>query len=178
MLESKGMKAVANDEPAPVFACWNGIIATRAEPFLLPQHRRHLSNTTKAEYRMPATHPAFLAHVNTTPAKMPPLRFRSSVEGECFSSESFLLPYDLRRQFNMQKIFMNTRVINSYEWRFYFWFKWVTRHWLVKWWIESIEGVNEAATEKARLILGHQENVWKWDGGECQPVSVFITMSN
>lgn len=102
---------------------------------------------------------------------MPPLKFRASVEGECFSSESFLLPYDLRRQFNMQKIYMNTRVINSYEWPFYIWFKYVTQHWLIKWWVESVEGVNKDAMKVARMIVGHPENVWRWDGGECQPVS-------
>jgi hypothetical protein len=61
------------------------------------------------------------------------MRFRASAKHECFSSESFNLPYDLRRQFGLQRIYVNPRVINSYVWAHYVWFKYITRHWAVKW---------------------------------------------
>ncbi|KAJ7089972.1 cryptococcal mannosyltransferase 1-domain-containing protein [Mycena epipterygia] len=33
-LEDMGWRGVTTDEPAPVFTCWNGIVAFRADPFL------------------------------------------------------------------------------------------------------------------------------------------------
>ena len=109
------------DSPVPVFTCWNGIVAFKADP-LLPIHLR--SNRTLSNdplpFSLPASHPA--AHDPSlrgpSPALTPPIRFRASVPGECYSSESFLFPYDLRRVFNMQRIFANPRVIVAYDWRY------------------------------------------------------------
>ncbi|KAF8547263.1 glycosyltransferase family 69 protein [Imleria badia] len=109
------------ESPVPVFACWNGIVVFKADP-LLPIHLR--SNRTLSNhplpFALPDTHPAANdpSLRGPSPALTPPLRFRASVPGECFSSESFLLPYDLRRVFNMQRIFLNPRVVNAYEWRY------------------------------------------------------------
>ncbi|KAJ7157957.1 cryptococcal mannosyltransferase 1-domain-containing protein [Mycena crocata] len=170
-LEDTGFRAVMADEPAPVFTCWNGIIAARADPFLPPALRTGQLSTAPLSRPLAITHPAYLQPLNMTPAETPPVRFRASVEGECFSSESFLLPYDLRRQFNMQKIYVNPRVINGYVWEFYIWFKYITRHWAVKWWIERVENGN--GLHLSKMILGNPANVWQWDGGECHPVRIF-----
>ncbi|KAJ6454197.1 cryptococcal mannosyltransferase 1-domain-containing protein [Mycena sanguinolenta] len=166
-LEDTGFRAVMADEPAPVFACWNGIIAVRADPFLpIPLRTGQLSTAPLARPLAP-THPAYGQPANMTPALTPPVRFRSSAPDECFSSESFLLPYDLRRQFDLQNIYANPRVINGYVWEFYVWFKWVTRHWAVKWWIEKVENGN--GVHLAKMILGDPARLWQWDGGECHP---------
>ncbi|KAK7038616.1 cryptococcal mannosyltransferase 1-domain-containing protein [Favolaschia claudopus] len=168
-LEDTGFRAVMADEPAPVFACWNGIIAVRADPFLPISLRtgKQLSTSPLSRPLIP-THPSYNLYPNTTtPAETPPLRFRASGPGECFSSESFLLPYDLRRQFDMQNIYVNPRVINSYAWEWYVWFKYVTRHWAVKWWIERVENGN--GVHLAKMILGDPARVWQYDGAECHP---------
>ena len=114
-------EAMKTESPVPVFTCWNGIVAFKADP-VLPIHLR--SNRTLSSdplpFELPATHPA--AHNPSlrgpNPALTPPVRFRASAQGECFSSESFLLPYDLRRLFNMQRILMNPRAIVGYDWRY------------------------------------------------------------
>ncbi|KAJ6626633.1 cryptococcal mannosyltransferase 1-domain-containing protein [Mycena sp. CBHHK59/15] len=171
-LEDTGYRAVMADEPAPVFACWNGIVAIRADPFLPPALRTGQLSTTPLSRPLAPTHPAFGQPANMTPAAAPPLRFRASVDGECFSSESFLLPYDLRRQYDMGEIYANPRVINSYTWEYYVWFKYVTRHWAVKWFIERVENGN--GVHLAKMVLGDAARVWQWDGGECHPVSRFV----
>ncbi|KAJ7142006.1 cryptococcal mannosyltransferase 1-domain-containing protein [Mycena crocata] len=167
-LEDTGFRAVMADEPAPVFTCWNGITAIRADPFLPPSLRsgKQLS-TAPFPNPLPSTHPSYPRPEALSPALTPPLRFRPSAPDECFSSESFLLPYDLRRQFDLQHIYVNPRVINGYSWVFYVWWKYVARHWAVRWWIEQVErgrGVLEA-----KMILGDPAKVWLWDGGECHP---------
>ncbi|KAJ7259145.1 cryptococcal mannosyltransferase 1-domain-containing protein [Mycena haematopus] len=166
-LEDTGFRAVMADEPAPVFACWNGIIAVRADPFLPLSLRTGQLSTSPLSRPLASTHPAYPQPLNLTPALTPPVRFRASAPDECFSSESFLLPYDLRRQFDLQKIYANPRVINGYVWEWYVWFKYVTRHWAVKWWIEKVENGN--GVHLAKMILGDPARVWQWDGGECHP---------
>jgi hypothetical protein len=109
------------ESPVPVFTCWNGIVVFTADP-LLPialRSNRTLSNDP-LPYELPATHPAThnASMQGPSPALTPPIQFRASAPGECFSSESFLLPYDLRRQFNLQHIYLNPKVINGYDWRF------------------------------------------------------------
>ncbi|ORX90897.1 hypothetical protein K493DRAFT_304522 [Basidiobolus meristosporus CBS 931.73] len=47
------------------------------------------------------------------------LKFRSSKEGECYSSECFLLPSDLQ-DYGYKKIFMNPRVLVTYDYTSYF----------------------------------------------------------
>ncbi|KAJ7587101.1 cryptococcal mannosyltransferase 1-domain-containing protein [Mycena floridula] len=143
LFDDEGKQAVMNDEPAAVFSCWNGIVAFRADP-VLPDHLRNVSNLTLA-----------------------PLKFRASTQDECFSSESFNFPYDLRRRFNMNEIYMNPRVITSYQWRLYFWFKYVVRHWLIVWWMKHWEA--GSGMLRARTIIGDEKGIWTWDGGECQP---------
>ncbi|KAJ7232090.1 cryptococcal mannosyltransferase 1-domain-containing protein [Mycena rebaudengoi] len=167
-LEDTGYKGVMADLPAPVFACWNGIVAVRAEPFLPPALR--LSASTRlsmAPLARPLVHTHPLFGTNSTPFAAPALRFRSSAPGECFSSESFNLPYDLNRVFGMGATYVNPRVINSYNWDYYVYWKYVTRHWAVKWFIERVE--NGKGVHLAKMILGDPAKVWQWDGGECHP---------
>ncbi|KAJ7215066.1 cryptococcal mannosyltransferase 1-domain-containing protein [Mycena pura] len=168
LLETTGIRAIMRDEPARVSACWNGIAVMRADPFLPPALRSgtQLSTTPLARPLAP-THPSFPRHANQTPATAPPLRFRDSAPGECFSSECFLLPYDLRRVFGMENIYVNPRVITAYSWSYYVWFKYVTRHWAVKWWIRNVE--NGHGIHLGQLILGPPEKLYIWDGGECHP---------
>ncbi|KAJ7836889.1 glycosyltransferase family 69 protein [Mycena olivaceomarginata] len=147
-LEDTGFRAVMTNEPAPVFACWNGIIAVPPSVYA----------------------PCVPTPPNTTPASTSPLRFRASKPGECFSSESFLLPYDLRRQFAMKNIYANPRVITAYEWRFYVWFKYILRHWAVKWFIERVDNGN--GMHLAKFVLGNPAEIWQWDGSECHPTPV------
>jgi hypothetical protein len=167
-LEDTGFRAVMADEPAPVFTCWNGIVAMRADPFLPPALRTGQLSTSPLSRPLAATHPAYPQPQNLTPAATPPVRFRTSAPDECYSSECFLLPYDLRRQFELNNIYVNPRVINGYMWQWYVWFKWVTRHWAVKWWIERVENGN--GVHLAKFILGDPGKIWQWDGGECHPV--------
>ncbi|OAX36267.1 glycosyltransferase family 69 protein [Rhizopogon vinicolor AM-OR11-026] len=162
--------AMQADSPVPVFTCWNGIVAFAADP-LLPialRSNRTLSNNS-LPYNLPSTHPA--AHNSSmrgpNPALTPPIRFRASAPGECFSSESFLLPYDMRRQFNLQQIYVNPRVINGYDWRFYVYFKWLMRHPVLRWWIENV--YNGAWMARAVMVVGDPERVSRWDGGDCHP---------
>lgn len=164
------MQAIMADEPAPVFSCWNGIIAFRPDPFL-PVHLRHSNrlSTKPLTSPLPTSHPSYGQPATLSPAQTPPMSFRVSNDKECFSSESFLMPYDFRRQFEMNDIYLNPRVINSYDWGFYVWYKYVLRHWMVKWWIESVE--NGRGMHLAKMIIGDSTKVWRWDGGECQPVS-------
>ncbi|KAJ6489617.1 cryptococcal mannosyltransferase 1-domain-containing protein [Mycena vitilis] len=167
-LEDAGMQAVMEDEPAPVFTCWNGIVAFRADP-LLPIHLRKPGRLSASPLPrpLPDTHPAYPQPASLTPAQTPPLRFRRSGAAECFSSESFNLPYDLRRQFDLQRIYLNPRAINSYEWKYYVWYKYVTRHWLVVWWMRNVEAGN--GMQFAKMVIGDAKRVWTWDGGECHP---------
>ena len=116
-------EAMQTESPVPVFSCWNGIVVFKADP-VLPiylRSNRTLSNNP-LPFALPASHP--VAHdpslQGPTPALTPPTRFRASAPGECLSSESFLLPYDFRRVFNMQRIFSNPRVIVAYDWRYVF----------------------------------------------------------
>jgi hypothetical protein len=80
------------------------------------------------------------------------LAFRASRLGECFSSECFLLPYDLahaRRAW--------TRVIVGYGWGQFVWWKYITRHWAVHWWIARVE--QGGRMPFARMIVGHHNCV-------------------
>ncbi|KAJ7020735.1 cryptococcal mannosyltransferase 1-domain-containing protein [Mycena alexandri] len=169
-LEDAGFRAVMADEPAPVFACWNGIASMRAEPFLPPSLRRgdHLSTTPRAQ-PLPTTHPLYarVGANGSSPAAAPALRFRASAPGECFSSESFNLPYDLRRVFALEAMYVNPRVITAYRWKYYVWFKYITRHWAVKWFIDNVENGN--GIHLAKYVLGNPAEIWQWDGGECHP---------
>lgn len=175
------------ESPVPVFTCWNGIVAFSADP-LLPialRSNRTLSNKP-LPFDLPSTHPAAnnASMRGPSPALTPPIGFRASASGECFSSESFLLPYDLRRQFNLEKIYVNPRVISGYDWRcvacgivsglrlmhhvrFYVYFKWLMRHPVLRWWIEKV--YNGAWMARAVLVVGDAELVSRWDGGDCHP---------
>ncbi|KAJ6514137.1 hypothetical protein DFH09DRAFT_1374064 [Mycena vulgaris] len=161
-------EAAMEDEPAPVFTCWNGIVAFRADPVLpIPLRTAGRLSVSPLSRPLPATHPAYPQPASLTPALTPPLAFRSSGERECFSSESFNLPYDLRRRFDMQRIYVNPRVITGYEWKYYVWFKYIPRHWLVVWWIKTVEAGN--GMQFAKMVVGDAKRVWTWDGGECHP---------
>ncbi|KAF7327320.1 Glycosyltransferase family 69 protein [Mycena kentingensis (nom. inval.)] len=185
-LEENAFSAVVNDEPVPVSACWNGIVSVSAEPFLRPAVRRpsRLSNHTLPA--LPPTHPLSPRPSNTTALTAPQLNFRASAldRGECFSSESFLLPYDLARLFGLERVYMNTRVVTAYRWRFYVWYKRVLRHWAVRKWMrcrEAAPGVDDVALrrrlEAGKVVLFASDEavregksgVWTWDGGECHP---------
>lgn len=169
--EDAGMAESMNDEPVPVLTCWNGITAIRADPFL-PSHLRKPNFLSSTPITLPKSHPNYPSTIS--PSEAPQLLFRASKEGECFSSESFLLPYDLRRQFHMNKIFVNPLVITSYEKRFYIWYKYILRHWLVRWWMYKFEDRSHETMMAGRMIIGNPADVWTWDGGECHPVSPYI----
>ena len=102
-----------------------------------------------------------------SPALTPQLKFRASAPGECFSSESFLLPYDFRRIMALDRIYANPRVVGAYAWRFYVWHKWVLRHRLVRWFVERV--YDGAWMHAARMVVGDAREVWVWDGVECHP---------
>jgi hypothetical protein len=179
--------AMQTESPVPVFTCWNGIVVFAADP-LVPialRSNRTLS-TNPLPFNLPSTHPAAnnASMRGPSPALTPPIRFRASVPEECFSSESFLLPYDMRRQFNLQQIYVNPRVINGYDWRcvtcniiigfaphyhirFYVYFKWLMRHPVLRWWIEKV--YNGAWMARAVMVVGDPEQVSRWDGGDCHP---------
>lgn len=160
--------AMKNGAPVPVFACWNGIVVFAAD-VVLPVHlRSNRTLSTEPLRRLPpATHP--LANtIAESPALTPPLAFRSSPHGEgCFSSESFLLPYDMRRIMGLDRIYVNSRVITGYVWHLYVWHKWVLRHRFVRWFIEK--QYDGAWMQYARMIVGDADRVYTWDGGDCHP---------
>ncbi|KAJ7306962.1 cryptococcal mannosyltransferase 1-domain-containing protein [Mycena albidolilacea] len=164
--EESGFAAVMASEPAPVFTCWNGIVSIRAEPFLPTEMRRGGLSAPPLPPLSP-THPAYPRPANQTPATAPPLRFRSSSPDECFSSESFNLPYDLRRLFGLERIYINPRVITAYKWRFYLWFKYAMRHWVVKWFMETAG--HKSREDLPQFVLGGGNQPTIWDGGECHP---------
>ena len=110
-LDATDRAAMEADEPVPVLTCWNGIVAFAADP-LLPVHlrRNHTLSHKALGVAPPARHPlASVAEKASSPALTPPLRFRASAEGECFSSESFLLPYDFRRIMGLETLKAKTR---------------------------------------------------------------------
>ncbi|EJD55628.1 hypothetical protein AURDEDRAFT_109884 [Auricularia subglabra TFB-10046 SS5] len=168
LIEEVGARAVEHGQPAPVFSCWNGITALRAEPFYSPEMRRnHSSKLSKEELKppLPPTHPQYEPWAHIPPLEAPALRFRPSAGKECFSSECFLISYDFRRQFLLDKIYVVPNVLVAYDWDIYVWFKWITRHWLVKWWIEQVE--HGDGYQRTRVTMGPKERVYLWDGGSC-----------
>lgn len=166
--EEVSMRMVMRDEPAPVFSCWNGILAAAAEPFVPPEHR--LRNATRLSQAvlsppLPPTHPQYDAHRTTPPFDQPALMFRDSAPKECFSSESFNMPYDFRRQFLLGRIYLVPSVVTTYHYDKYIWFKYFLRHWLAQWYIKNVE--NGQGMHLAKTILGWAESVYVWDGGHC-----------
>ncbi|KAJ7287808.1 cryptococcal mannosyltransferase 1-domain-containing protein [Mycena rebaudengoi] len=143
--EDKGTGPVKQDEPATVFACWNGIVAFNPEPFVpIPLRTPGRLSTSPLSRPLAPSHPAFPQSPDLTPAQTPPLRF-----------QSFLLPYDMRRQFDMQNY-----------WKYYMWYKYVLRHWAVIWFINRFEngfGLQYAITK----VVGGGDRIFTWDGGEC-----------
>ena len=105
--------------------------------------------------------------LGSSPALTPPLRFRASAEGECYSSESFLLPYDFRRIMGLDRIYVNPRVVSGYVWRYYMWHKWVLRERHVKWFVEKVW--DGAWMQYTRLVVGDPKQVWTWDSVDCHP---------
>ena len=175
--EEESMRAVMNDRPAPVFSCWNGMAAIRAAPFLPPDLRRATAAETNATFgttplapSLVLTHPLHTTHASTPPAEQPALSFRSSGPLECFSSECFNLPYDLRRRFDMGNVIVVPNVVTAYRWHHYVWFKWIVRHWLVRGYMRVLE--RGSTMIEGKSIIGPQEKVYVWDGGWCQPVSM------
>ena len=161
-------EAVKSGSPVPVFTCWNGIVAFQADP-VLPVHLRSNRTLSTSPLRRPPppTHPLSNS-LGDSPAVTPPLVFRASPRGEgCYSSESYLLPYDMRRIMGMERIYVNPRVITAYVWHFYVWHKWVLRHRLVRWFVEDV--YNGAWMQYARMIVGDDDKVYTWDGGDCHP---------
>ncbi|KAI0653447.1 cryptococcal mannosyltransferase 1-domain-containing protein [Cubamyces menziesii] len=165
--DTASYEAIKREEPVPVFSCWNGIVAFNADP-VLPVALR--SNKTLSQSPLPnpppANHP-WTPVLAESPALTPPLKFRASAEGECYSSESFLLPYDFRRVMALDRIYANPLVVNGYVWKYYAWHKWVLRERYVKWFIEQVW--DGAWMQYARMIVGDAKSVWVWDGVECHP---------
>ncbi|KAI0751679.1 cryptococcal mannosyltransferase 1-domain-containing protein [Daedaleopsis nitida] len=165
--DAANYEAVKAEEPVPVFSCWNGIVIFQADP-ILPVHLRSNKtlSTAPLEHPLPSHHP-FLHKTGESPALTPPLAFRASAEGECYSSESFLLPYDFRRVMGLSKIYANPRVIVGYAWKYYVWHKWVLRQRYVKWFVEKV--YDGAWMQYARMIVGDPKSLWTWDGVDCYP---------
>ncbi|KAI0814920.1 cryptococcal mannosyltransferase 1-domain-containing protein [Irpex lacteus] len=159
--------AIKSALPVPVYTCWNGVVVFQADP-ILPVHLRsnRTLSTSPLKFPPPPTHP--LANSTAeSPALTPPLRFRASPRGEgCFSSESFLLPYDMRRLMGMDRIYVNPRVRVGYVWHFYWWHKWVLRHPYVVWFVEKI--YDGAWMQYTKMVVG-DGGVYTWDGGDCHP---------
>lgn len=170
IIEDAGRIDIENDRAASVFTCWNGIVAVRAEPLLSPHLRDNttsLLSSADLPRPLPPSHPAYTDYQHTPPRSAPALKFRASSPRECFSSESFLFPYDLRRQFMLEDIYVNPRVITAYQWKHYFWNKYVLRHWLVLWWMRNFERGD--GMHRAKFIISKEpRNVSVWDGGHCQ----------
>ena len=159
--------AVRIDAPVPVFTCWNGVAIFDADPLLPTSLRsnRTLSHAPLAS-ALPQTHPAASAGP-VAPADAERLRFRASALGECYSSECFLLPYDLRRQFGLERVYVNPRVRVAYTWKHYVWFHFVQRHWAVRWWVERVWG--RTGLDAARRVIGDPRKPYEWDGVDCHP---------
>ncbi|KAI0094923.1 cryptococcal mannosyltransferase 1-domain-containing protein [Irpex rosettiformis] len=159
--------AMKSASPVPVFSCWNGAVAFQADS-VLPVHLRsnRTLSTSPLRFPPPATHP--LANtIMESPALSPPLRFRASPRGEgCYSSECFLLPYDMRRLMGMDRIYVNPRVRVAYLWHYYWWHKWVLRHPYVAWFVEKV--YDGAWMHYTKLVVG-EGGVYTWDGGDCHP---------
>ncbi|KAI0759522.1 cryptococcal mannosyltransferase 1-domain-containing protein [Trametes elegans] len=166
-LDPASLGAVKRGAPAPVYACWNGLVAFRADP-VLPVALR--SNRTLSPAPLPTPPPPgnpYRAAVGPSPALTPPLRFRASAPGECYSSESFLLPHDFRRVMGLEGVYANPAVASAYVWRYYVWHKWVLRAPPVRWFVERVW--DGAWMQYARMVVGDPEQVWVWDGVECHP---------
>ncbi|KAH7104950.1 cryptococcal mannosyltransferase 1-domain-containing protein [Auriculariales sp. MPI-PUGE-AT-0066] len=183
LIEKTGWVAMERDEPAPVFACWNGIFLTRASPFMTRETRLKSNTTKEGAFKMseeplhwmPKTHPMYPEYNSVAPSDLPALEFRLSGDDECFSSESFLIPYDLRRMYGMEKHFMHPMVVNTYLYDHYLVWKYIYRNWLVQWWIKKVEqGFNMFRTV---VVVGHRETVYSWDGGLCHGMPFRRSMS-
>ncbi|KAF8194832.1 cryptococcal mannosyltransferase 1-domain-containing protein [Mycena galopus ATCC 62051] len=156
-----GFGAIRADEPALVFTCWNGIVSVSAEPFLPVEMCKGKLSASPFPHPLPPTHPAYPRPASKTPATTPPLRFRASAPEECFSSESFNLPYDLRRLFGLERIYANPRVITAYKWRFYLWFKYAMRHWVVRWFMQRVE--RRIPVDLPQFVLGGEKEANLWE---------------
>ncbi|KAH9932887.1 cryptococcal mannosyltransferase 1-domain-containing protein [Fomitopsis serialis] len=166
-IDKPSIELMRQDAPVPAFTCWNGMVVFTAEP-LLPIHLRpnRTLSPDPLPWPLPRSHPL---QRGPSPALTPALRFRKSdrAAGECFESESFNLPYDFRRVFGLNRVLVNPRVVTSYDWRFYVWFKWVLSHRLVRWWVRDV--YDGWGMERKKMIVGVEERVWVWDGGDCHP---------
>ena len=194
-------EAMQNESPVPVFTCWNGIVVFNADP-VVPIHLR-ANNTLSNDplpFELPATHPAANdpSLRGPSPALTPAIGFRASAPEECFSSESFLLPYDFRRMFNLQRILVNPRVIVGYDWRyvrvfFHYAYAAIARvSWTwpahvtffcmdrfyvyFKWFMRHpvltwwIEKMYDGAwMQNDIMVVGDAKHIWQWDGGDCHP---------
>ena len=165
--DAASAEAIKKQEAVPVLTCWNGVVVFHADP-LLPVHLRSNRTLSDAPLRHPppATNP-WAKKVAESPARTPPLRFRASADGECFSSESFLLPYDFRRVMGLERVYVNPRVVSGYIWKYYAWHKWVLRHPLVRWFVEEVYA--GAWMQDSMMIVGDARTIWTWDGIDCHP---------
>ncbi|TFY60951.1 hypothetical protein EVJ58_g4808 [Rhodofomes roseus] len=166
-IDKPSIDLMRQDAPVPAFTCWNGMVVFNAEP-LLPIHLRpnRTLSSDPLSTPLPRTHPL---ERGPSPALTPALRFRKSDRGtgECFESESFNLPYDFRRVFGLDRVLVNPRVVTSYDFRFYVWFKWVLSHRLVRWWVRDV--YDGWGMERRKMVVGPEDQVWVWDGGDCHP---------
>ncbi|KAJ6458126.1 hypothetical protein C8R47DRAFT_165343 [Mycena vitilis] len=163
-LEDADMQAVMEDEPAPIFTCWNGIIVFRADP-LLPIDLRKPGrlSTSPLSRPLPDTHPAHPQPASLTPAQTPPLRFRRSGAGSasrpspstsrttsagssvCSASTSTRA----RSTATSGSTTCGTSTSRGTGW----------------WWMRNVEAGN--GTQFAKMVIGDAKRVWTWD--ECHP---------
>lgn len=69
--------------------------------------------------------------------------------------------------FGLNRVLVNPRVVTSYDYRFYVWFKWVLNHRLVRWWVREV--FDGWGMERRKMVVGPEDQVWVWDGGDCHP---------
>ncbi|WRT63898.1 uncharacterized protein IL334_000824 [Kwoniella shivajii] len=127
------IKKVIAEEPFQVSACWNGVTALDAQPFLYRGNTYESAGITrvvighdntslrKRGWRMVdnSTYPGSIL----SPTIDLPIQFRTSNISQCDHSECFLISYDLHRVHSDRptKIYMNPNVKVAYERK---WFKW------------------------------------------------------
>ncbi|KAJ6628080.1 cryptococcal mannosyltransferase 1-domain-containing protein [Mycena sp. CBHHK59/15] len=150
-LEDTGFHVVMADAPAPMFTCWNGIVALHADPFLLPT--LHTGQLSPCCSRTPLCRLCASAHL--CPARA--------------------LAVSTSPSYCCKGVHVKPHVIFGYVWEYYVSFKYITWHWAVKWWIEQVENGN--GVHLAKMVLREPAPVWQWDSGEYHPVCVYIVYS-
>ncbi|KAK4687636.1 alpha-1,3-mannosyltransferase, partial [Tremellales sp. Uapishka_1] len=124
--------------PFKVAACWNGIVAFPAGPYLYHDNTETFKHLGTRGWKM-VDNPSYPGSRTSPPLGSGPT-FRSSGIDACDHSECFLFSYDIHRRYNgtrrPPRIYMNPNVLVAYDAN---WFKWHTvilRVGVVRWWVD------------------------------------------